>query len=59
MLPIFALIEALGMLGPSLGQEVLGWIVQASGWRTGMLACAWFGLLLFMMIVLFVRISRS
>jgi MFS family permease len=50
MLPILiALIEALGMLGPALGQEVLDWIVQASGWRTGMLACAWFGLLFFMM----------
>ena len=60
MLPILiALIEALGMLGPALGQEVLGWIVQVFGWRTGMLACAWFGLLLFMMTVLFVRNSPA
>jgi hypothetical protein len=48
MLPILvALIETLGMLGPALRQEVLGWIVQTSGWRTGMLVCGWFGLLLF------------
>ncbi len=60
MLPILiALIEALGMLGPALGQEVLGWIVQTSGWRTGMLVCACFGLLLFMMILFFVRNSPA
>jgi MFS family permease len=60
MLPIvIALIEALGMLGPALGQEVLGWIVQTSGWRTGMLACGWFGLLLFMLILLLVRNSPA
>ena len=60
MLPILiALIETLGMLGPALGQEVLGWIVQTSGWRTGMLACGWFGLLLFGMIVLLVRNSPA
>jgi MFS family permease len=60
MLPILiALIEALGMLGPALGQELLGWIVQTSGWRIGMLACGWFGLLLFAMIVLFVRNSPA
>jgi hypothetical protein len=60
MLPIvIALIEALGMPGPALGQEVLGWIVQTSGWRTGMLACGWFGLLLFMLILLSVRNSPA
>jgi MFS family permease len=60
MLPILiALIEALGMLGPALGQEVLGWIVQTSGWRTGMMACGWFGLLLFVMILIFVRNSPA
>jgi MFS family permease len=60
MLPILvALIETLGMLGPALGQEVLGWMVQTSGWRTGMLACGWFGLLLFVMIVLFIRNSPA
>jgi MFS family permease len=60
MLPILiALIEALGMLGPALGQEVLGWIVQTSGWRSGMLACGWFGLLLFAMILLVVRNSPA
>jgi MFS family permease len=58
MLPLLiALIEALGMLGPALGQEVLGWIVQTFGWRIGMLACAWFGLLLLVMILIFVRDS--
>ena len=56
---LIALIETLGMLGPALGQEVLGWIVQTSGWRAGMLACGWFGLLLFVLIVLFVRNSPA
>ena len=60
MLPILiALIEMLGMLGPALGQEVLGWVVQTSGWRTGMMACAWFGLLLFVMILILVRDSPA
>lgn len=56
---LIALIETLGMLGPALGQEVLGWIVQTSGWRAGMLACGWFGLLLFVLTVLFVRNSPA
>ena len=56
---LIALIETLGMLGPALGQEVLGWIVQTSGWRAGMLACGWFGLLLFVLTFLFVRNSPA
>jgi MFS family permease len=58
MLPMLvALIEAVGMLGPALGQEVLGWIVQTAGWRMGMLSCGWFGLLLLATILLFVKNS--
>jgi MFS family permease len=54
---LVALIEALGMLGPALGQEILGWIVQTSGWRAGMMACGWFGLVLLFMILFLVRNS--
>ena len=58
MLPILiALIEALGMLGTALGQEVLGWIVQTGGWRMGMMTCGWIGVLILVMIVAFVRNS--
>jgi MFS family permease len=36
MLPILvAVAETLGMLGPALGQEILGWVVQTAGWRVG------------------------
>jgi MFS family permease len=54
---LVAVIESLGMLGPALGQEILGLIVQTAGWRKAMLACGWFGLLLFTMILLLIRNS--
>ena len=58
LLPILvALTETLGMLGAALGQEILGFVVQVAGWRTGMALCGWFGLLIFFMILLFIRNS--
>ncbi len=56
---LISLIETLGMLGPALGQEILGWIVQTAGWRTGMMVCGWFGVLLFVLILIFVRNSPN
>ena len=56
---LISLIETLGMLGPALGQEILGWIVQTAGWRTGMMVCGWFGVLLFVLILIFVRNSLN
>ena len=53
---LVALVETLGTLGPELGQEILGWIVETAGWRTGLMVCGWVGLLLLFMI-LFVRNS--
>jgi sugar phosphate permease len=45
------------MLGAALGQEILGFVVQVAGWRTGMALCGWFGVLIFFMIVFFIRNS--
>jgi len=43
---VVAITEMIGMLGAALGQEILGFVVQSAGWRTGMLLCGWFGILL-------------
>ena len=50
-----ALTEMAGMVGAAVGQEILGFIVEHSGWRTGMLLCGACSALLLMLIVLFVR----
>jgi hypothetical protein len=36
---LVALVETLGMFGPALGQEILGWIVETAGRRTGLMVC--------------------
>lgn len=50
-----ALTEVFGMAGAALGQESLGFIVERSGWRTGMIVCGVFSAVLLVLIVLFVR----
>lgn len=50
-----ALTEMAGMVGAAVGQEILGFIVEHSGWRTGMLLCGACSALLLVLIVLFVR----
>ena len=50
-----ALTEMAGMSGAAVGQETLGFIVERSGWRTGMLACGAFSAMLLILIVVFVR----
>lgn len=50
-----ALTEVFGMAGAALGQETLGFIVERSGWRTGMVVCGVFSAVLLVLIVLFVR----
>jgi MFS family permease len=50
-----ALTEMAGMTGAAVGQEVLGFVVERSGWRTGMLVCAATSAVLLVLIALFVR----
>ncbi len=50
-----ALTEMAGMVGAAVGQEVLGFIVEHSGWRTGMLVCGVCSAVLLVLIILFVR----
>jgi len=50
-----ALTEMAGMVGAAVGQEILGFIVELSGWRTGMLLLGACSALLLVLIVLFVR----
>lgn len=50
-----ALTEMAGMVGAAVGQEALGFIVEHSGWRTGMLLCGATSAVLLVLIVLFVR----
>jgi len=50
-----ALTEMAGMVGAAVGQEILGFIVEHSGWRTGMLLCGACSAVLLVLIVLFVR----
>lgn len=50
-----ALTEMAGMTGAAVGQEVLGFVVERSGWRTGMLVCGVTSAVLLALIVLFVR----
>lgn len=50
-----ALTEVFGMVGAALGQEVLGFIVDRAGWRTGMIACGILSALLFLLIAGVVR----
>jgi len=50
-----ALTEMAGMVGAAIGQEVLGFIVEESGWRTGMLVCGACSAVLLVLIALFVR----
>jgi MFS family permease len=35
---LVAATETIGMLGAALGQEILGFVVQSTGWRTGMIS---------------------
>lgn len=50
-----ALTEMAGMVGAAVGQEVLGFIVEHSGWRTAMIVCGACSALLLVLIVAFVR----
>jgi len=50
-----ALTEMAGMTGAAMGQETLGFIVEKSGWRVGMLTCGVVSAVLLGLIVLFVR----
>jgi MFS family permease len=50
-----ALTEMAGMVGAAVGQEVLGFVVDRSGWRTGMLLCGATAAVLLVLAVLFIR----
>lgn len=50
-----ALTEVSGMTGAAVGQETLGFIVEHSGWRTGMLVCGVVSTVLMVLVVAFVR----
>lgn len=50
-----ALTEVAGMTGAALGQETLGFIVERSGWRAGMIACGAFSTVLLLLVVAFVH----
>lgn len=50
-----ALTEVAGMTGAALGQEVLGLIVERSGWRAGMTVCGVFSMVLMFLVILFVK----
>jgi predicted MFS family arabinose efflux permease len=52
---LVAVTEMIGMLGAALGQEILGFVVQSTGWRAGMLLCAGFGIVVLTMTFLFVH----
>ncbi len=54
-----ALTEMAGMVGAAVGQEILGFIVEHSGWRTGMLLLSACSALLLVLIVLFIRNHTS
>ena len=54
-----ALTEMAGMVGAAVGQEILGFIVEHSGWRTGMLLLGACSALLLVLIVLFIRNHTS
>lgn len=59
MFPLLAaLTEMAGMVGAAVGQEVLGFVVERSGWRTGMLVCGATSAVLLVLIALFIR-NRS
>ena len=54
-----ALTEMAGMVGAAVGQEILGFIVEHSGWRTCMLLLSACSALLLVLIVLFIRNHTS
>lgn len=54
-----ALTEVFGMTGAALGQETLGFIVERSGWRLGMIACGAFSTVLMLLVIVFVRNRQS
>lgn len=57
--PLFPLLAALtevaGMTGAAVGQEALGFIVESSGWRVGMIVCGVFSAVLMLLVIAFVR----
>ncbi|MCB0950642.1 MAG: MFS transporter, partial [Mycobacterium sp.] len=56
LFPILAaLTEVFGMTGAALGQEILGFVVERSGWRTAMMGAGAFSAVLLVLIVVFVR----
>lgn len=54
-----ALTEIAGMIGAALGQETLGFIVERSGWRVGMIFCGAVSAILLLLVVVFVRNRRA
>ncbi len=54
-----ALTEVSGMIGAALGQETLGFIVEQSGWRIGMIVCGAVSTVLMLLVVVFVRNRRT
>lgn len=54
-----ALTEVSGMIGAALGQETLGFIVEHSGWRVGMIVCGAVSTFLMILVVIFVRNRRT
>jgi MFS family permease len=54
-----ALTEIFGMVGAALGQETLGFIVERSGWRVGMIVCGTVSAVLMLLVITFVRNRRQ
>lgn len=52
---LVAATETIGMPGAAPGQEILGFVIQSTGWRTGMMLCAAFGIVVLVMTFLFVH----